>query len=294
MEQERSARIDEQLRKEKAARKAKKKRLEEHVERWWADYYARQLGELKKENQEESERRSQWKEICESELISSRGSEGHLLEHPDEVSVTLTGGNQSSLEDFTLSERACGDDPSTTMDITEHESEELQLKEDSILLESSESTEYGSEGHLLEYPDQASVTSTGDQQSSLVESFAGPERASGDDPSVSGQEVRHFPDGTPIAPWRKKEWRSVEDRIALRHKAGRQAFKKRRREINRGIYVEPPSTSPISSGGGLPEKGTKDWLRIRGERWKEGAEDRRNVHVVGKVPKGDVLCVFIE
>jgi hypothetical protein len=113
---------------------------------------------------------------------------------------------------------------------------------------------------------------TGGQQSSLVEDSAGPERASGDDPSVSGQEMRCFPDGTPIIFWRKKEWRSVEDRIVLRHKAGRQAFKKRRREVKRGIYVEPPNTSPISPGGGLPEKGTKDWLRIRGERWKEEAK----------------------
>jgi hypothetical protein len=55
----------------------------------------------------------------------------------------------------------------------------------------------------------------------------------------------------------------------MRHQAGIQAFRKRRRETNRGIYVEPPNTSPISPGGRLPEKGTADWLRIRGDRWKE-------------------------
>jgi hypothetical protein len=46
--------------------------------------------------------------------ISDSGSEGHLLEPPDQALITLAGGLQSSLvEDFAGPERACGDDPST-------------------------------------------------------------------------------------------------------------------------------------------------------------------------------------
>jgi hypothetical protein len=241
--QEISAKLEEQSKRRKAVKEAERTRLEEYVENWWSDYHARQLEVFKKENQ------------------ASCGSEGHLLEHPDEVLITLTGGHQSSLvEHSTLAERSCGDDPSTTIGITGN-----QLEEDSILLEGGEITEHGSEGHLLEHTDEASITLTGGHQSSLVEDFAGPEGASRDDPSVSGQ------GGRLIVSWRKN-WRSVEDRILMRHKEGHQAFKKRRRQMNRGIYVEPPNTSPISPGGGLPEKGTKDWLRIRGERWKEEAK----------------------
>jgi hypothetical protein len=258
---ERSRKFEEQWAKEKVERKAQEKHLEEYVDNWWTEYHAEQLEELKRKNQEE----------LESQELLSCGSEGRLLEHPDEVSITLTGGQQSSLvEEFTLSERACGDDPSTTIETTRNEG--VRHQKDSILLEGGETKEYGSEGHLLEHPDQALITLTGGRFSSSQEVFAGPERASGDGPSVSSQEsgrVMTFPDGSPITPWRGKTWRTVEDRIALRHKAERQAFKRRGREINRGIHVEPPNTSPLSPGGGSPEKGMKDWLRIRGDRWKE-------------------------
>jgi hypothetical protein len=212
-QQERSRRIDEQWAKEKAERKAEEKRLEDYVESWWIEYHAKQLKELKRKNQEE----------LESQELLSCGSEGNLLEHPDEVLITLTGGQQSSVrEEFTLSERACGDDPSTAMATTRNDG----VKEDSILLEEGEITEYGSEGNLLEHPDQALITLTGDRLSSPQEVFTGPERASGDHPSVPKQEsgrVMTFPDGSPIKPWRGKTWRTVEDRIALRHRAGRQA-----------------------------------------------------------------------
>jgi hypothetical protein len=221
----------------------------------WDDYHARQLEELKRENREESDRVNDWKILCENEVKSSCGETGHLLEHPDEVSIILTGGHQSSLvEDFTLSERACGDDLSTTMDIKE----------------------YGSEGHLLEHPDQPLITLTGDHSSSPREVFAGSERASGDDPSVSEIEAKNseeenseddrihvrFEDGSVIYR-RYGGWTSVGDRIQKRHKEGRQAFRKRKREVKRGIYVEPPRTSILSPGWGLPEKGTADWDRIR-------------------------------
>jgi hypothetical protein len=49
-------------------------------------------------------------ELC----TSGSGSEGHLLEPPDQATITLTGGQFSSLEGFAGPERACGDDPSTS------------------------------------------------------------------------------------------------------------------------------------------------------------------------------------
>jgi hypothetical protein len=44
---------------------------------------------------------------------SLRGREGHLLTHPNEVAATLAGGVRSPMDDHTLSEGACEDDPST-------------------------------------------------------------------------------------------------------------------------------------------------------------------------------------
>jgi hypothetical protein len=47
------------------------------------------------------------------------GSEGNLPAHPDQVKVILAGDHVIKLV-HTLSEGACGDDPSTTQEIKEN------------------------------------------------------------------------------------------------------------------------------------------------------------------------------
>jgi hypothetical protein len=94
---------------------AKLKRKQEAEERW-RDYCANQLKKLKEINHTQSEKEARWKEYCENQLRehwqkeSTSGSEGHLLAHPDEVSAILTGGQLTSQEVFTLSERVGDDD----------------------------------------------------------------------------------------------------------------------------------------------------------------------------------------
>jgi hypothetical protein len=168
--------LDQEKEQRRAAKLAEKERLTAYVENWWREHHANQLEELKKKNRDEMESQdllSQW---------SLSRSEGHLLEHPDQASTTLTGRHFSPVGGFAWSERACGDDPSTTRSEEEENQEDSPLsRKDGVF------TEDGSEGHLLEHPAQASITLTGGHFSPMG-GFAWSEGASGDDPSLLDQE----------------------------------------------------------------------------------------------------------
>jgi hypothetical protein len=139
----------------KNLRKLREKQEEE--ERWTAYCAGKSYIELREKRHCEDQLRELWQKE------SMSGSEWHLLAHPDEVSATLTGGLQTSSEVLTLSERACGDDPSTDEEIKEN----------------------GSEGHLPIYPDEVAAILTGGYRTSF-EVFTLSERIGEDDPYVSG------------------------------------------------------------------------------------------------------------
>jgi hypothetical protein len=131
------------------------------------------LNELKdlKESDKEFTKKSLWKKRYECQLRELEqkeipiGSEGRLLAHPDEVTVTLAGDHMTTLEVVsTLSKGACGDDPS--------------MKE--------EIKEIGSEGHFLSHPDEVSVTLAGDQLTTLEAVFTLSKGVREDDLSISG------------------------------------------------------------------------------------------------------------
>jgi hypothetical protein len=107
---------------------AKMKRRQESEERWKA-YCADQLKKLRELNQEEMKE-------------SRSGSDGHLLEHPDEVTATLAGRHSTSVDVHTLSERACEDDPSTIV-------------------------ANGSEGHSPTHPSEVAAILTGGRVASV-------------------------------------------------------------------------------------------------------------------------------
>jgi hypothetical protein len=119
------------------AKQLRKLRRAQEEEKRWAAYCTRQLEKLKNLNQEQSEKEARWKKYCEEqprelwEEESMSGSEGHLLAHPNEVKVTLSGDHVTNLV-HTLSEGACGDDLATTQEIKEN----------------------GSEGHFPIHPDE--------------------------------------------------------------------------------------------------------------------------------------------
>jgi hypothetical protein len=282
---------------EKAAAKAKEnaklaRKLKELVKEneGWQEYCAQKVKELTELNPEEKTLviwKSRLKRITE-ELNQRRlelqglsgGSEGHLLTHPDEVSVTVPGDNLAA-QAITLSEGVCGDDPSTT----EEEILEEDQPEDPI------SKEDGSEGHLPIHPDKVSVTVTGDHLAELAITLS--KGVGEDDSSITvGEKEEDLVKPTPPTLTAREKafqderegvirslrlnprWRSVKQGVEKRHVKRHQAFRNRRRRINRGEYEESLRTSPLAEQADWEsvEKGSKLWLERQALFWKIEAE----------------------